>query len=107
MRLCCAACCRRRALDAPAMWVTIHPDPSLPPRSGVDADSPRGPIRFGARPAMSFQDPAVDPVICSPFEEPAHHWLLDRTGRAMSGAARAPRVDAVESSGRRRQVRTD
>ena len=56
---------------------------------------------------MSFQDPAVDPVICSPFEEPAHHWLLDRTGRAMSGAARAPRVDAVESSGRRRQVRTD
>ena len=39
---------------------------------------------------MSFQDPAVDPVICSPFEEPAHHWLLDRTGRAMSGAASAP-----------------
>lgn len=39
---------------------------------------------------MSIQDPAVDPVVCSPFEEPAHHWLLDRTGRALSGAAPAP-----------------
>ena len=39
---------------------------------------------------MNFQDPAVDPVICSPFEEPAHHWLLDRTGRAISGAAPVP-----------------
>ncbi len=29
-----------------------------------------------------FQDPAVDPVLCSPYEEPDRHWQLDEDGRA-------------------------
>ena len=32
-------------------------------------------------------DPSVDPVLCSPFEEPTQHWSLDRTGRARTGFA--------------------
>ena len=32
-------------------------------------------------------DPAVDPVLCSPFEEPSQCWQLDRTGRAMEGVS--------------------
>lgn len=32
-------------------------------------------------------DPSVDPVLCSPFEEPRQHWSLDRTGRARTGFA--------------------
>ena len=30
-------------------------------------------------------DPSVDPILCSPFEEPHSYWPLDRTGRALSG----------------------
>lgn len=32
-------------------------------------------------------DPAQDPVLCSPYEEPDRHWRLDRLGRAMAGRA--------------------
>ena len=30
-------------------------------------------------------DPAVDPVLCSPYEEPDRFWGLDRTGRVLAG----------------------
>ncbi|MCY4279420.1 MAG: DEAD/DEAH box helicase family protein [Acidimicrobiaceae bacterium] len=30
-------------------------------------------------------DPAVDPILCSPYAEPDKHWELDAAGRAMSG----------------------
>ena len=30
-------------------------------------------------------DPAVDPILCSPYAEPDKHWQLDKAGRAMSG----------------------
>ncbi len=30
-------------------------------------------------------DPSVDPILCSPFEEPNSYWPLDLTGRALSG----------------------
>lgn len=29
-----------------------------------------------------FQDPAVDPVLCSPYDPPDRHWQLDEFGRA-------------------------
>ena len=29
-----------------------------------------------------FQDPAVDPVLCSPYDPPDRHWQLDDFGRA-------------------------
>ena len=32
-------------------------------------------------------DPAVDPIVCSPYAEPDLHWQLDQAGRAMSGQA--------------------
>ena len=30
-------------------------------------------------------DPAVDPIVCSPYSEPDLHWRLDGAGRAMAG----------------------
>jgi len=36
-------------------------------------------------------DPAVDPILCSPYVEPDLHWQLDRAGRAMAGQAPLPR----------------
>ena len=33
-------------------------------------------------------DPAVDPILCSPYVEPGLHWELDQAGRAM--AAKTP-----------------
>ena len=30
-------------------------------------------------------DPAVDPVLCSPYEEPDRYWRLDETGRVRAG----------------------
>ncbi len=30
-------------------------------------------------------DPAVDPILCSPYAEPDLHWELDSAGRAMAG----------------------
>ncbi len=35
-------------------------------------------------------DPAVDPIVCSPYAEPDLHWQLDQAGRAMSGQAPLP-----------------
>ncbi len=29
-----------------------------------------------------FKDPAVDPVLCSPYDPPDRHWRLDEFGRA-------------------------
>ncbi|MCY3894517.1 MAG: DEAD/DEAH box helicase family protein [Acidimicrobiaceae bacterium] len=40
-------------------------------------------------PSAEF-DPAVDPIVCSPYEEPDRHWDLDRAGRAKAGAAPLP-----------------
>ena len=30
-------------------------------------------------------DPAVDPILCSPYDEPDKHWQLDGAGRAKAG----------------------
>ena len=39
-----------------------------------------------AEPAVdAVYDPAIDPVLCSPFQPPHRYWRLDRTGRAVSG----------------------
>ena len=35
-------------------------------------------------------DPAVDPVLGSPFEEPSQHWSLDKAGRATAATAPQP-----------------
>ena len=35
-------------------------------------------------------DPAVDPILCSPYAEPDKHWLLDQAGRAMAGRSPEP-----------------
>ncbi|MYD35107.1 MAG: hypothetical protein F4W98_14705 [Acidimicrobiales bacterium] len=35
-------------------------------------------------------DPAVDPIVCSPYAEPDRHWDLDRAGRAKAGVAPLP-----------------
>ncbi|MDE0135486.1 MAG: DEAD/DEAH box helicase family protein [Acidimicrobiaceae bacterium] len=35
-------------------------------------------------------DPAVDPILCSPYSEPSLHWDLDRAGRARAGVAPLP-----------------
>ena len=32
-------------------------------------------------------DPAVDPILCSPYAEPDRHWQLDAAGRAMAGVS--------------------
>ena len=37
--------------------------------------------------AMATHDPAIDPVLCSPFDAPTQHWQLDNAGRARSGMA--------------------
>ncbi len=44
------------------------------PGTGQDGDS-----------ALDEFDPAVDPILCSPYVEPDQHWELDRAGRARSG----------------------
>lgn len=36
-------------------------------------------------------DPAVDPVLCSPYEPPDRHWKLDSAGQAIRGSAPADR----------------
>ena len=35
-------------------------------------------------------DPAVDPILCSPYAEPDLHWELDGAGRAVAGKAPQP-----------------
>ena len=30
-------------------------------------------------------DPAIDPILCSPYDEPDKHWQLDQAGRARAG----------------------
>ena len=35
--------------------------------------------------ADAVYDPAIDPVLCSPFQPPHQYWRLDRIGRAVSG----------------------
>ena len=35
--------------------------------------------------ASQAWDPAVDPVLCSPYEEPDRYWRLDHTGRVRAG----------------------
>ena len=34
---------------------------------------------------MTLPNPAIDPVLCHPFEEPSRHWELDARGTAKSG----------------------
>lgn len=38
--------------------------------------------RCGSLMDRPFQDPAVDPVLCSPYDPPDRHWQLDESGRA-------------------------
>ena len=47
-------------------------------------------------PSSDF-DPLSNPVINTPYEEPAHHWKLDGNGRAIEG--RPPKLDRRESVG--------
>ena len=35
-------------------------------------------------------DPAVDPILCSPYAEPDEHWELDQAGRARAGVSPEP-----------------
>ncbi len=35
-------------------------------------------------------DPAVDPILCSPYAEPDKHWELDQAGRARAGVPPEP-----------------
>ena len=35
-------------------------------------------------------DPAVDPILCSPYDEPDLHWDLDQAGRAIAGRSPTP-----------------
>ena len=44
-----------------------------------------GGVRAGMVSVPPARNPVVDPVLCSPYEEPDRYWPLDRTGRVRTG----------------------